>query len=176
MLAERGADVVGVEPGQSLYDFCLEQEHHNPQGITYVQADLSTLPDLGAFDAVVCSMVLPAIPDWRTAMRACVEALAPGGIFVFTVNHPCFENLLTTWREHGAYRSEEYLAEYVIDGRSGADFHRTLSTYLNELIGLGAQIREVAEPGLDPAEPTADGLDAYVHLPNFLIVAARRDS
>ena len=191
ILADRGADVVGVEPGRSPYDFCCEQEELNPQGVTYIRADLSALPEVGAvelsavelgtvelgsFDAVVCSMVLPAIPDWRPAMRACVEALTPGGIFVFTVNHPCFESLLGTWREHGAYRTEEYLAEYPIEGRSGTDFHRTTSTYLNELIGLGAQICEIAEPGLDPAEATGDGLDAYVHLPNFLIVAARRNS
>jgi hypothetical protein len=37
-------------------------------------------------------------------------------------------------------------------------------------------LTEVAEPGLAP-EIAADGpagIDAYVHLPNFLVVAARR--
>jgi len=38
-------------------------------------------------------MVLPAIPDWKPAMRACVHALRPGGLFVFSVNHPAFEQL-----------------------------------------------------------------------------------
>jgi hypothetical protein len=42
---------------------------------------------------------------------------------------------------------------------------------------LGCHLREVAEPGLDPAvaaeaEPTTPGIDGYVHLPNFLIVSA----
>lgn len=86
MLADRGAHVVGVEPGQSLFDFAMEQETVAPQHIRYVQADLSALPDLGVpFDAVVASMVLPAIPDWTGAMRACVHALKPNGLFVFTV-------------------------------------------------------------------------------------------
>jgi SAM-dependent methyltransferase len=59
-----------------------------------VAADRCALPDLdGPFDAVLASMVLPAIPDWTGAMRACVHALNPGGRFVFTVNHPCFEQL-----------------------------------------------------------------------------------
>jgi hypothetical protein len=41
---------------------------------------------------------------------------------------------------------------------------------------LGGQITEIAEPGLT-AEAAADGpegIGAYVGLPNFLIVAARR--
>jgi SAM-dependent methyltransferase len=177
MLAERGAQIVGVEPGQSLFDFAVEQEAVAPQGIRYVQADLCALPDLGApFDAVVASMVLPAIPDWTGAMRACVHALKSGGLFVFTVNHPCFEQLWATWRDHGEYRTHRYLTEYEIPGPSGVDFHRTLSTYLNQLARLGCQVIEVAEPGLTPdlAASGPDGIDAYVHLPNFLIVAARR--
>jgi SAM-dependent methyltransferase len=177
MLAGRGAEVVGVEPGQSLIDFAVEQEASAPQGIRYVQADLCDLPDLGApFDAVVASMVLPAVPDWTGAMRACVHTLKPGGLFVFTVNHPCFEQLWTTWRRHGEYRTTRYLAEYEIPGPHGVDFHRTIGTYLNQLISLGCQLTEIAEPGLTPqlAESGPDGIDGYTHLPNFLVVAARR--
>jgi SAM-dependent methyltransferase len=171
--------VTGVEPGQSLYAFAVEQERAAPLGIRYVQADLCALPDLGApFDAVVASMVLPAIPDWTGALRACVQALRPGGLFVFTVNHPCFEQLWPVWREHGEYRTRRYLAGYEIPGPSGTDFHRTISAYLNTLISLGCQVTELAEPGLDPgaAEDGPEGIDGYVHLPNFLIVAARRSA
>jgi 2-polyprenyl-3-methyl-5-hydroxy-6-metoxy-1,4-benzoquinol methylase len=177
MLAARGADVVGVEPGQSLFEFAVEQEAEHRQGIRYVQADLCQLPDLGTpFDIVVANMVLPAIPDWVGAMRACVDVLRPGGLLVFTVNHPCFEQLWPIWREHGEYRIRQYVAEYEIDGPSGVDFHRTISTYLNTLIGLGCHLSEIAEPGLAPELATdgPEGIDGYIHLPNFLIVAARR--
>ncbi|MFC6015658.1 class I SAM-dependent methyltransferase [Plantactinospora solaniradicis] len=177
ILAGQGATVVGVEPGQSLFDFAVEQEAIAPRRIQYVQADLCALPNLGApFDAVVASMVLPAIPDWTGAMRACVHVLKPGGLFVFTVNHPCYEQLWPTWREHGEYRTHRYLTEYEIPGPTGVDFHRTLSTYLNQLTNLGCQLTELAEPGLAPDTTVdgPDGIDAYVHLPNFLIVAARR--
>nr|BFE59068.1 hypothetical protein GCM10020063_035940 [Dactylosporangium thailandense] len=171
MLAARGAEVVGVEPGRSLFEFAAEREAAAPQGIRYVRADLCALPDLGdRFDAVVSSMVLPVIPDWTGAMRACVEQLRPGGLFVFTVNHPCFEQLAPTWRAHGEYRTSRYLAEYEIPGPSGVNFHRPLSAYLNQLADLGCRLTEVAEPGLPPGTP--DAVEAYVHLPNFLIVAA----
>lgn len=168
-LAARGAEVVGVEP--ALYDFAVSMPHAR---VRYVQADLCDLPDLGgAFDIVVASMVLQVVPDWEGAMRACVDALVPGGLFVFTLNHPCFERLASTWREHGAYRVEEYLAEYEIEGPHGVDFHRPLSAYLNVLARLGCRLREVDEPGLDPMTP--EGVEAYIHLPNFLVVAATKE-
>jgi 2-polyprenyl-3-methyl-5-hydroxy-6-metoxy-1,4-benzoquinol methylase len=178
MLAERGAQVVGVEPTDAMTAFAREKEADLEQGVTYVQADLTLLPDLGGpFDAVVCSMVLMGIPDWRPAMRACVEALRPGGLFVFALVHPAFERLLGTWREHGEYRVRRYLTEYEIVGSDASDFHRPISAYLNELASLGCRLREVVEPGLDAAvavegESITPGIDGYVHLPNFLIVSA----
>jgi 2-polyprenyl-3-methyl-5-hydroxy-6-metoxy-1,4-benzoquinol methylase len=177
MLAARGAQVTGIEPAQALHDYATEKEAREPLGIRYVQADLCRLPCLGGpFDAVVANMVLLDIPDWAGAMKACAGALAPGGLFVFSIIHPCFEQLGSSWREHGEYRIREYFAEYEIPGRYGASFHRPLSAYLNELTRLGCHLREVAEPALDPATAAAAGgsAEAYVHLPNFLVVAARR--
>jgi 2-polyprenyl-3-methyl-5-hydroxy-6-metoxy-1,4-benzoquinol methylase len=137
MLAGRGAEVVGVEPTEVMSAFAREKETELRQGVTYVQADLTRLPDLGnPFDAVVCSMVLMAIPDWRPAMRACVRALRPGGLFVFAVVHPAFELLADSWREHGKYQVRRYLADYEIVGPSASDFHRPISAYLNELASL----------------------------------------
>lgn len=173
LLHRHGAEVLGVEPADALRERAIELG-----GPTYVAADLSRLPDLGTpFDAVVCNMVLLDIPEWRPAMRGCVDVLRPGGSFVFSVTHPCFENLWRTWLEHGAYRTREYLREYEIPGGHASNYHRTISTYLNELARLGCQLREVVEPGLDPAVAASsgiDGIEAYVHLPNFLIVSATR--
>jgi 2-polyprenyl-3-methyl-5-hydroxy-6-metoxy-1,4-benzoquinol methylase len=175
LLATRGAQVVGLEPTATMCGFAQEKEAELRQGVTYVQAGLTDLPDLGEpFDAVVCSMVLMAIPDWKPAMRACVDVLRPGGRFVFAIVHPAFEMLYPTWREHGEYRVERYLEEYEIPGGAAADFHRPLSAYFNELAALGCTLREVIEPGLDPAV-AAEGepaLESYVRLPNFLLVAA----
>lgn len=178
MLAARGARVVGVEPTDAMCSFAREKETELRQGVHYVQADLAHLPDLGGpFDAVVCSMVLMAIPDWKPAMRSCVRALRPGGRFVFALVHPAFEGLAATWRRHGEYRVRRYLEEYEITGPIASDFHRPVSAYLNELASLGCRLREVAEPGLDPAAPAAEGLadpglEGYVRLPNFLVVSA----
>ncbi|WP_269458158.1 methyltransferase domain-containing protein [Microlunatus soli] len=129
------------------------------------------------FDAVVCSMVLLSIPDWRPAMATCVRALKPGGRFVFSISHPAFENLIGTWAVHGHYRLDRYLDEYEMPGAHATDFHRPLSSYLNELIGLGCRITEVCEPGLDPQvaqDSGIDGIESHVALPAFMIIAAER--
>lgn len=172
MLAARGADVVAVEPADALYEFAVAQPS---PGVRHVQADLCDLPDLGGpFDAVVCNVVLVAVPGWVGAMRACLDALAPGGLFVFTIVHPCFENLWSTWREHGEYRTARYFDEYELDLPNGIDFHRPLSSYLNALVECGGQLRQIAEPRLDAHVAGADGVEAYTHLPNFLAVAATK--
>jgi len=175
MLADRGAHVVGVEPAESLLAYALEKETERRQGITYVKADLCRLPVLGGpFDAVVASMVLMAMPDWTAAMRACVGVVRPGGVFVFSIVHPCFEQLAASWQAHGEYRVREYLTDYEIPGPYATDFHRPLSAYVNQLARLGCSLRETAEPGLDP-DAVAEGLPGtggYVHLPNFIVIAA----
>lgn len=180
LLAGRGAEVIGVEPADALLARARRVEQQRGQGIKYVQADLSSLPDVGQpFDAVVCSMVLLAVPAWQAAMAACVDALKPGGRFVFSITHPAFENLFETWREHGCYQLDRYLDEYEMPGPYATDFHRPLSAYLNEAIRLGCRITEVCEPGLDPQvadESRIDGIESYVALPNFLIISAERDS
>lgn len=178
ILAGQGARVVGVEPTDVMSAFAREREAGLRQGITYVQADLAQLPYLGGpFDAVVCSMVLMSVPDWKPALRSCVDAVRPGGLFVLGLVHPAFEQLLGTWREYGAYRVRRYLDEYEIAGPDASDFHRPLSAYLNELASLGCHLREIAEPRLAAevaaaARSAAPGIDSYVHLPNFLFVSA----
>jgi 2-polyprenyl-3-methyl-5-hydroxy-6-metoxy-1,4-benzoquinol methylase len=180
MLAARDAQVVGVEPASAMFTYAQEKEYESRQGIEYVQADLTSQPDLGApFDAVVCNMVLPAIPDWKPAMRTCVQAVRPGGLFIFSINHPAFEQLWPTWREHGEYRVRRYLEEYEIPQKYAPDFHRPISAYLNHLTALGCRLRELAEPGLDPdiareAQRTTPGIDGYVYLPNFMVAVAER--
>lgn len=181
ILAERGARVVGVEPTEVMSAYAADQERRLQQGIRYLRADLARLPgptDIGGtFDAVVCSMVLMSIPDWKPAMRSCVRALRPAGRFVFALVHPAFEQLLAGWRDHGEYRLHRYLQEYEIPGPAATDFHRPVSAYLNEVAALGCRVLEVAEPGLDPAlaaeaAATMPGIEALVDIPNFLMVAA----
>ncbi len=94
LLAKRGAHVTGVEPATSLFMYAIEREQQEPLGITYLQHDLSTLTiSEAAFDIVVANMVLMDIPDYQAAIHNCISALRTGGQFIFSLLHPCFDEI-----------------------------------------------------------------------------------
>lgn len=177
LLAVRGAVVTAVEPAAGLFEYGRTQESNHPQGITWVQADLTAYRAPASYDVVVASMVFLSIPDWTRALEACVDALVPGGLLVFSVDHPCFEPGAAAWSADGVAPLREYLAEYVMDRPTAPDTHRTISTYLNGVLATGCRITEVAEPGLAPALVASGppAAAAMVHIPTFLLVAAIKD-
>ncbi|MEP6527906.1 MAG: class I SAM-dependent methyltransferase [Nocardioidaceae bacterium] len=178
MLAERGARVVSLEPAESLFQFSVEREAELSQGIDLIQADLTTVDLPAEFDAVVANMVFLAIPRWKRALRATISALRPGGQLIFSIDHPCFEGIGQNWRSDHSIEVTDYLTEYAMPRRHATDFHRPLQTYLNAVTNNGGTITEIAEPRLDPslvgAPDAPDGAEALTHIPNFLIVSARR--
>lgn len=176
LLAQRGAEVVGVEPAGGPLDYARRLEQEAPLGITYLQRDLSRLGDLGPpLDGVVANMVLLDIADWRPALANCVEALAHGGVLVYSLTHPVWvPGHFLEWAQKGYVEIREYLNEYEQRGGVGVNFHRPLSTYLNETISLGCAITEVVEPRLDPAQVEEADQEIFTRLPNFIVVAARR--
>jgi SAM-dependent methyltransferase len=176
MLARLGALVTAVEPSDTFYRYALARERLEHLGITYLQADLSRLNDVSAdFDTVVANMVLIDIPNFEPAMANCVRALKAGGVFLFTLSHPCFEESGRLWNGKRRVEIREYLEEYVEPQRYGALFHRPLSRYLNLVIDLGCRITRVLEPQL-PANAVAEmGSDRDVHVPSFVVIATVKE-
>jgi SAM-dependent methyltransferase len=178
MLAGRGARVVSLEPAEPLFQYSVEREAELRQGIDLIQADLTTVDLPAEFDAVVANMVFLAIPRWERALQTTIGALRPGGQLIFSVEHPCFERIGQNWRTDQSIDVTGYLTEYAMPRRHATDFHRPLSTYLNAVTNNGGTITEIAEPRLDPslvgAHDARDGAEALTHIPNFLIVSARK--
>ncbi len=54
--------------------------------------DEAALTARGRFDAVLCNMALFDMADVRPLFRAVARLLGPGGRFVFSLLHPCFNN------------------------------------------------------------------------------------
>lgn len=172
-LAKRGAIVTGLEPAKIFYDFAQQLEHDQPLGITYLQQDLSQYHAPHSFDVVVSNMVLMDIPEYQSAMLNCIEALKPGGQFVFSISHPCFENSSTEYLEQGYIKINEYLNPYSITQDVGQRWHRPLSDYLNLVTSNDCHITEVVEPQLD-SSLTPDRKDH--HIPSYIIIAAQKSS
>lgn len=172
LLARKGARVTGLEPAESGYRSALQREEQERLGITYLQADLSAWQTESSFDAVVCNMVLMDIPDYSAAMESCVRCLKPGGSFIFSLLHPCFEEPGAEWLRKGYVEVREYLSEHTKEQRFGTLFHRPLSSYLNLVVQCGCHLRHVLEPQLsqEAAEQISNSRDA--HVPSFIVIQA----
>lgn len=153
--------------------------------IEYGIADLDTL-DLprAAFDLAYSALTFHYVRDFARLVRVIHEGLAPGGQFVFTIEHPVFmaaahphwiggEDGRKTWPVNG----------YAVEGERRTDwfakgvlkFHRTLGTTLNTLIDAGFRIRKVDEFAPTPEQiRETPSLAEERERPMILMVSASR--
>lgn len=176
LLARRGAGVVGVDSASGPLSYARRLEQEEPLGIEYLQMDLSRLGDFGGpFYAVVANMVFLDIPEWRSALASCVDALEGGGVLVYSLTHPVWvPGRYDEWVAKGHVEVSEYLNEYEQVVSVGVNFHRPLSAYVNETIRLGCDLLELAEPRLLPEQMESADQAIFTRIPNFVVVAARR--
>lgn len=178
-LARKGASVVGVDVSAAMLSKAEELERNEPQGIRYLHADAAD-PGLlqgDEYDAAVCSMGLSDIDDLDGALTNIRRLLRPGGVFAFTMLHPCFpgiEGVSAAWPSDGTYYDERYwqadASLSTLRQQVGAN-HRTLSTYLNTLHHHGFTLTRTAEPQprIEPSSPR----EAMTRFPVFLVAACR---
>ena len=138
----------------------------------------------GKFDLVVSSLALHYVENYAAAVRAVRSVLAPGGRFIFSVEHPIVTAVaVQRWHEGPQgeilhwpvddYRDEgERRHRWFVDGV--IKYHRTLETYVNTLLEAGLDLVRIEEPEPDAAAvarfPT---LARYRRRPPYLILAAR---
>jgi SAM-dependent methyltransferase len=177
--------VVGVDLSSALIEAALRRARS--PSLSYVVDDaqsLGALPD-GAFDVVISQMAMMDVADDRRLFAAVRRVLAPGGPFVFSMLHPCFEgpfhvpeappHLLDDEGRPLGRVVRRYASEGLWDsggdgvrGRMGA-WHRQLSTYVNDLIASGFVLERLDELLAGP-DASAGGL--FAEIPTVLVVAA----
>lgn len=145
-LAGLGAQVLAVDFSSTFLDRARQHTARLAielaQRVTYRQVDatdeqaLRSLGTQGSFDAVVCNMALMDMPTTVPLMRAVMILLRPGGRFVFSTSHPCFNQLGTT------HAVDELDAE---DGKRLV-YSIKIPQYLTPQNGKGIGIRGEPEP------------------------------
>jgi SAM-dependent methyltransferase len=177
-LHAHGAEVTGVDLSRSLLDVATST---GPAEIRYVHGDAADpgwLPS-APYDAVVCNFSLADIDDLGGTLATVHAALRIGGIFVFSILHPCFPGaapLAGAWPMDTGYHDERWWradgAESMLRGHVGAN-HRTLSTYLNTLIRHGLQPMEFREPRAASEWAAGKRVEA-TRYPQYLLARCRR--
>lgn len=93
MLAENGAEVVGIDLSSHQLKYALEEEEKKPLGIKYYQADIrdaGTIPDVGSFDLVTPTFLFnyaQNISELKNMSKSCNGLLrSHGKICAITIN------------------------------------------------------------------------------------------
>ncbi|GLF99204.1 class I SAM-dependent methyltransferase [Streptomyces yaizuensis] len=107
LLAERGIDVVGVDPARASVDVARGK----PGGgrVRWIDGDATTLPPLSVDLATMTGNVAQAIVDpevWRGTLRGAYEALRPGGRLVFETRDPA-RRAWENWHREASYQVTE---------------------------------------------------------------------
>jgi 2-polyprenyl-3-methyl-5-hydroxy-6-metoxy-1,4-benzoquinol methylase len=96
-LAAMGAEVVAFDFAEEMIAHAAERSAEHADHIQYLVLDATDEAALlalgeGRFDAALCAMALFDMAEIKPLFRALARLLRPGGRFVFSVIHPCFNN------------------------------------------------------------------------------------
>ncbi|MET3546739.1 SAM-dependent methyltransferase [Paenibacillus favisporus] len=180
---QHAAEVVGVDISAKMLESAREQT--DDPAITYLQAPIEDIdfPD-GHFDVVLSSLAFHYVQSFDAVCQKVHSCLKQGGTFVFSVEHPIFTSRpeqewilddqgsplywpVDHYQDEGV-RNTAFLTDHVIK------YHRTLSTYINDLIRTGFAITAVREPLPDPKLMHHPGMKDETRRPMFLILSAEK--
>jgi SAM-dependent methyltransferase len=183
--AQNGAlSVVGVDISEKMLD--KAHAEHSAPNITYVHMPMEDSDfEPGSFDVVLSSLAMHYIPSFEEIARKVYGFLAYGGDFVFSAEHPIFTSEGSQdWCYDASGKSLHFPVDrYFDEGLRNTNFlneeiikyHRTLTTYIQTLLGCGFIITDVQEP-----KPPEHLLKIYPSMaeelrrPMMLIISARK--
>jgi SAM-dependent methyltransferase len=154
-----GTRVVGVDPIASQVALAAKRGG----GAHYVRAGAGALPLADAsFEGAVACLVFEHIDDLDGALAEVSRVLAPGGRFVFLLNHPLLQTPGSGWIDDqiieppeqywrvGPYLPEAETVEEVQKGVFIRFLHRPLSRYVNAALAAGLTLTSMEEPPPPP--------------------------
>lgn len=181
---QQANSVIGVDISEKM----LQKAHEmtSDPSISYINMPIEDIsfPD-SQFDVIFSSLAFHYIKSFDTICKKVFDCLKPGGSFVFSVEHPIF----TSRNEQDWYYDEkgkrlhwpvdnyqtEGLRETTFLTENVIKYHRTFSTYINDLIHAGFKIKAVKEPmATEEMVRNVPEMKDENRRPMFLIVSAEK--
>jgi 2-polyprenyl-3-methyl-5-hydroxy-6-metoxy-1,4-benzoquinol methylase len=200
-LAKLGASVTAFDFSSNLVDYA-RQRTASELPVDYYVLDATEPTDLESlahlqFDSALCNMALFDIANIEPLFRILPRILKPGGIFVFSLVHPAFNNptsvhvleesdlggeIVTQY----AIKSSRYMSQFQAYGlalrnqpKAQLYFHRPLETYLNLGFQNGFVLDGFGERAFPPEIPASNPLawsGQFHEFPPVLIARMRLDT
>jgi len=171
ILAEKGARVTGIDSSRRLISYAKACEREKPLGNRYFLKNANNLIGFKecTFDLVTCFMGLHDIEDYEAAVAEVGRVLKPNGRFIFSIPHPCFEEVTMKSVKRNAadnyFERVLHIVEWKMERLSKqfetVSFHRTLTDYSRMLTTNRLLIRRIIEP-----RPTPKAMRKYPRLKN----------
>ena len=174
--------VVGVDPTWSQ----LAVASSRGGRVDYGRAAAEALPfPSSAFDAVVACLVFEHIDGMEAAVKEVGRVLVGRGRFLFFLNHPLLQTPGSGWIDDrildeqywriGPYLVEDTTVEEVDKDVWIPFIHRTLSRYVNALVGAGLLVTRMEEPAPPPGFlARAEEYAAAATIPRLLFLRAEK--
>lgn len=183
-LADLGAKVVAFDYSPVMIQRALARSSDYAGRIDYRVADATSaesLLELGTlqYDRAVANMALHDIADISAIPKTLHAMLKPGGVFVFSIPHPCFQppgmrKIYETEEINGVVmtRNSIQISKYLTPepcesiGIRGQPvphylFHRPLSVYMNLFMRSGFVLDGFEEPSFEPDDKAGEKFDWY---------------
>lgn len=180
--AERGAEsVTGIDLSEKMLETARQKTQSDR--VEYLRMAMEDVDfPAGSFDIVFSSLALHYVRDYEALAGRVYQMLAPGGVFLFSVEHPVFTAYGSQdWYYDGEggilhFPVDNYFyegsREAVFLGEKVTKYHRTLTVYLNTLLEAGFTLQNIVEP--QPPEDMLGfpGMKDEMRRPMMLIIKA----
>ncbi len=168
--ASKGAEVVGIDLSSNLIEIARDKSPEDLL-VDYQVGDICKMEFVadGWYDVLLCNLVILNIPCYQEAFSEFNRVLKSGGVLVFSIVHPAFnfygpgawemgpKDPETKRRRGLFFKVDHYMHEMPYErywrSRDGEKFpepitfyHRTISTYVRELVNAGFRIEAMEEP------------------------------
>lgn len=181
-------EAVGIDISENMLAVA-RGKHPN---IEFIKGDISDISYMDKqFDVIVSSLAVHYVEDFSRFCKSVYARLKPGGVFLFTQEHPL--NTASTKTNSFTYDGDGTplffnLDSYTVSGERREKwivddvlkYHRNFSDIINGLADAGFRISQIAEPlpdkELSKDDPKRDSrLAKRLHCPIFLLIRAEKN-